>query len=169
MLWVTMGLAITSDNKGGGVMTVQKPTEVAGLENANEAINRIFKRAIDSVMNGKMSVQKRADIIEDIKVLASIGFAAAFEKQPSQSTSEYLDNSASKRPYLNSEGQYILLERTPEEIAKQAQSIRDMFTEWEREYDAEEQRETFAYLQKALRDDFPSEGLFSENPLSVSQ
>ena len=150
-------------------MTVQKPTEVAGLDKANEAINSMINRAINSLMNETMTVQKRADIVEDIKILFSIGVAAAFEKQPSQSTSEYLDNSASKRPYLNSEGQYILLERTPEEIAKQAQSIRDMFTEWEREYDAEEQRETFAYLQKALSDDFPSEGLFSENPLSVSQ
>ncbi len=150
-------------------MTVQKPTEVAGLDKTNEAINRIINRAINSVMNETMTVQKRADIIEDIKILFSIGVAAAFEKQPSQSTSEYLDNSVSETPYLNSEGQYILLERTPEEIARQAQSIRDMFAEWEREYDAEEQRETFAYLQKALSDDFPSEDSFSENPLSVSQ
>jgi len=79
------------------------------------------------------------------------------------------DNFASKKLYINAEGKYVLPERTPEEIAQQAQAIRDMFAEWDREYDTEEQRETFAYLQRALSDDFPSEGLLSENPLSVSQ
>lgn len=123
-----------------------------------------------------MTVQKLTDItVDDLKVLISELIAAELQKWSSQSTitvepeSKYLDNSASKKPYLNSEGKYIFLERTPEEIARYAQEVSDMFDEWDRKYDVEEQKETFAYLQKALVDDFPPESLLPENLLSVSQ
>ncbi len=133
----------------------------------NETIKMMKEDISEEVITGKPKLTDMT--VDDLKILIGEVVAAELQKWSNQSTSKDLDNSASKKPYLNSEGQYILLERTPEEIARQAQSIRDMFTEWEREYDAEEQRETFTYLQKALRDDFPSEGSFSENPLSDLQ
>ena len=128
-------------------MTVQKPTEVAGLDNAHEEINRIIKRAIDSVMNGKMSVQKRADIIKDIKVLASIGFAAAFEKQSSQSTSNDLDNSASNKLYINSDGMIVSPKVTLEEQMQRNQSLIALLDKWAEEGDVEEQHETYDTMQ----------------------
>ena len=120
-----------------------------------------------------MLLKEAQDPINEVVVNKLV--AAKLQKRSNQSTitaepeSKDSDDFSSKKLYINAEGKYVLPERTPEEIAQQAQAIRDMFAEWDREYDTEEQRETFAYLQRALSDDFPSEGLLSENPLSVSQ
>lgn len=67
------------------------------------------------------------------------------------------------QPYVNAEGVYILPIRTPEEIAARAKALSDLFSEWDREEDADEQRETWEYLQQAL-----GEELITERPLSLT-
>ena len=67
------------------------------------------------------------------------------------------------QPYVNAEGVYILPTRTPEEIAASAKALSDLFSEWDREEDADEQRETWEYLQQAL-----GEELITERPLSLT-
>ncbi|MFN9481237.1 MAG: hypothetical protein ACK6CX_00195 [Pseudanabaena sp.] len=67
------------------------------------------------------------------------------------------------QPYDNAEGVYILPTRTPEEIAARAKALSDLFSEWDREEDADEQRETWEYLQQAL-----GEELVTERPLSLT-
>lgn len=143
---------------------MDKETEIAMV------IEMIKPKISEEIIPSDPKLPKLTDMtVDDLKILIGEVVAAELQKWSNQSTSKDLDNSVSKKLYINAEGKYFLPKRTPEEIAQQAQSLRDMFAEWEREYDAEEQRETFAYLQKALSDDFPSGGSFSENPLSVSQ
>ena len=67
------------------------------------------------------------------------------------------------QPYVNAEGVYILPTRTPEEIAARAKALIDLFSEWDREDDADEQRETWEYLQQAL-----GEESITERPLSLT-
>jgi hypothetical protein len=67
------------------------------------------------------------------------------------------------QPYFNAEGVYILPTRTPEEIAARAKALSDLFSEWDREEDADEQRETWEYLQQAL-----GEESITERPLSLT-
>jgi hypothetical protein len=67
------------------------------------------------------------------------------------------------QPYVNAEGVYILPTRTPEEIAARAKALSDLFSKWDREEDAEEQRETWEYLQQSL-----DEELITERPLSLT-
>ncbi|MCA6580845.1 MAG: hypothetical protein IM536_02095, partial [Pseudanabaena sp. M34BS1SP1A06MG] len=67
------------------------------------------------------------------------------------------------QPYVNAEGVYILPTRTPEEIAARAKALSDLFSEWDREEDADEQRETWEYLQQSL-----GEELVTERPLSLT-
>lgn len=87
-----------------------------------------------------MTAKKLTDMtVDDLKILIREVVAAELQKWSNQLTTKDLNNSGSKRPYLNSEGQYILLERTPEEIARHAQAIRDIFAEWEREDTAEKE------------------------------
>ncbi|MFN6143043.1 MAG: hypothetical protein ACK48A_12455, partial [Pseudanabaena sp.] len=67
------------------------------------------------------------------------------------------------QPYVNAEGVYILPTRTPEEIAARAKALIDLFDEWDLRDDADEQRETWEYLQQAL-----GEESITERPLSLS-
>ena len=67
------------------------------------------------------------------------------------------------QPYVNAEGIYILPTRTPEEIAARAKALSDLFSEWDREEDPNEQRETLEYLQQSL-----GEELITERPLSLT-
>jgi hypothetical protein len=67
------------------------------------------------------------------------------------------------QPYINAEGVYILPARTPEEIAASAKALSDLFSEWDREEDPNEQRETLEYLQQSL-----GEELITERPLSLT-
>ena len=67
------------------------------------------------------------------------------------------------QPYVNAEGVYILPTRTPEEIAARAKALNDLFSEWDLRDDADEQRETWEYLQQAL-----GEELITERPLSLT-
>jgi hypothetical protein len=68
-----------------------------------------------------------------------------------------------KQPYVNAEGVYILPTRTPEEIEARAKALIDLFNEWDRQDDADEQRETWEYLQQAL-----GEEVITERPLSLT-
>ena len=67
------------------------------------------------------------------------------------------------QPYVNAEGVYILPTRTPEEIAARAKALIDLFNEWDLRDDADEQRETWEYLQQAL-----GEKSITERPLSLT-
>lgn len=152
-------------------MTIQQVADIAGLDNSDEAIDNMDKT---------ITVPKLTDMtIEDLKILIAEVVATTLKEHLDQLISTVnnshkfeSDNSSANqgnRLYVNSEGKYVLLPRTPEEIALQSQAISDMFDRWDREYDVEEQRETFACLQKALPDDFPPESLVSENLSPVSQ
>ena len=79
---------------------------------------------------------------------------ATFKPEPTIPTNQ---------PYVNAEGVYILPTRTPEEIAARAKALIDLFSEWDREDDADEQRETWEYLQQVL-----GEELITERPLSLT-
>ena len=52
--------------------------------------------------------------------------------------------------YVNAEGVYILPTRTPEEQMQRNQALIALLDEWVEEGDAEEQRETYEYLQQNL-------------------
>jgi hypothetical protein len=65
------------------------------------------------------------------------------------------------QPYINAEGVYILPTRTPEEIAASAKALRDLFSEWDREEDPNEQRETLEYLQQSLGEELITVHLLS--------
>jgi hypothetical protein len=52
------------------------------------------------------------------------------------------------QPYVNAEGVYILPTRTPEEQMQCNQALIALLDEWVEEGDAEEQRETYEYLQQ---------------------
>jgi len=54
------------------------------------------------------------------------------------------------QPYVNAEGVYILPTRTPEEQMQRNQALIALLDEWVEEGDAEEQRETYEYLQQNL-------------------
>ncbi|MEC4818282.1 MAG: hypothetical protein SAK29_34170 [Scytonema sp. PMC 1069.18] len=48
-------------------------------------------------------------------------------------------------------GKYVLPKLTEAEKQERLEALREMFRRWDEEYDEEEQRETFEYLQKALK------------------
>lgn len=128
-------------------------------------IKRLQEGISEEVITSEPKLPKLTDMtVDDLKILISEVVAAELQKWSNQSTTKDLDNSSNQRPYLNSEGQYIFIERTPEEIARQVQDIRNLFAEWEREEDATEQRETLEFLQQALGED-----LLSEHPLPISK
>ena len=52
---------------------------------------------------------------------------------------------------------------TPEEIEARAKALIELFSEWDRQDDADEQRETWEYLQQAL-----GEELITERPFSLT-
>jgi len=69
----------------------------------------------------------------------------------------------SNQPYVNAEGIYILPTRTPEEIEARTKALKDLFSQWDREEDPNEQRETLEYLQQSL-----GEELITERTLSMT-
>lgn len=54
------------------------------------------------------------------------------------------------QPYVNAEGVYILPPRTPEEQMQRNQAIIALLDEWVEKGNAEEQLETYEYLQQNL-------------------
>ena len=118
-----------------------------------------------------MTGQRLADMtVDDLKVLIAEVVAAELRQWFSTSASPVeqlrndLPSTLSVQPYINSDGVYVLPPRTPEEIATRAKALTDLFSEWDREEDPVEQRETLEYLQQALGED-----LLSEHPLSLSR
>ena len=114
-----------------------------------------------------MTVKKSADMptippnskdtINEALEMANKITAAEFEEWSNQSTittkpeSKDLDNSASEKPYLNSEGEYILPKVTLEEQMQRNQSLIALLDKWVEEGDAEEQQETYECLKQIAR------------------
>ena len=96
-------------------------------------------------------------IVDDLKILISEAVAAELKKWSNQLTitikpeSKDLDNSASEKPSLNSEGEYIWPKLTPEEQMQRNQALIALLDEWVEEGDAEEQRETYECLKQISR------------------
>jgi hypothetical protein len=118
-----------------------------------------------------MAGQRLADMtVDDLKVLIAEVVTAQLNQwfgksaSPLQPLRNNLSSAVAHRPYVNSDGVYILPTRTPEEIAARAKALTDLFCEWDREGDPAEQRETLEYLEQALGED-----LLSEHPLSLSK
>lgn len=95
--------------------------------------------------------------IEDLRILISEGVAAEFERRSNQSTiqkklkSNDLDNSASKKLYVNSDGMIVLPKVTLEEQMQRNQVLIALLDKWVEEGDAEEQRETYECLKQISR------------------
>ena len=124
--------------------------KLTDTETNPHSLNDTLNKEIVISKGRAKKVPKLTDItVDDLKILISEVVAAELEKWSNQLTittkpeSKDLDNSARKKPYLNSEGEYILPKVTPEEQMQRNQSLIALLDKWVEEGDAEEQRETY--------------------------
>ena len=116
-----------------------------------------------------MNQKKITDLtIEDLKALITEVVVTQLQQwfgKPNSSviTAQPEPTLPTNQPYVNAEGVYILPTRTPEEIEARAKALIELFSEWDRQDDADEQRETWEYLQQAL-----GEEVITERPLSLT-
>ena len=107
-----------------------------------------------------MNQKKITDLtIEDLKALITEVMVTQlhqwFGKPQSSTTVVKTELIPNNQPYFNAEGVYILPIRTPEEQMQHNQALIALLDEWVEEGDAEEQHETYEYLQQNLPEDQP--------------
>ena len=169
----------TSNEDGWAIKSQKKSRSLKDTINEDDAINKeiVTSKGIarktkanptsESPKTGKeiipskgraKKVPKLTDmIVDDLKILIGEVVAAELQKWSNQSTittkpeSKDLDNSASEKPYLNSEGEYILPKVTLEEQMQRNQSLIALLDKWVEEGDAEEQQETYKCLKQISR------------------
>ena len=128
-------------------MTVKKLTDT---EINPQSLNDTLNKAIITSKSRAKKAPKLTDMtVDDLKILIGEIVAAELQKWSNQLTitikpeSKDLDNSASEKPSLNSEGEYIWPKLTPEEQMQRNQSLIALLDKWVEEGDAEEQQETY--------------------------